>query len=50
MWYKRRARAAVREEDADPLSQRRQEEFDEIRILLLQNELLLIKEKDETKK
>ena len=47
MLYKRRARAA--EQEAGPLSQRRQDEFDQIRILLLQNELLL-KEKDETKK
>ena len=51
MLYKRKARAAV--QDAGPLSpksQRRQDEFDEMRILLLQNQLLLSKEKEETKK
>ena len=48
MLYKRKARAAV--QDAGPLSpksQRRQDEFDEMRILLLQNQLLLSKEKEE---
>ena len=50
MLYKRRARAAEQEAGPlSPLSQRRQDEFDQIRILLLQNELLL-EEKDETKK
>ena len=51
MLYKRKARAAV--QDAGPLSpksQRRQDEFDEMRILLLQNQLLLSKDKEETKK
>ena len=51
MLYKRKARAAV--QDAGPLSpksQRRQDEFDEMRILLLQNQLLLSKEKEEKKK
>ena len=51
MLYKRKARAAV--QDAGPLSpksQRRQDEFKEMRILLLQNQLLLSKEKEETKK
>ena len=39
MLYKRRARAAQQEAGPlSPLSQRRQDEFDQIKILLLQND------------
>ena len=43
---KRRARAAQDAGGLSPTSRRREEEFNEIRILLLQNQLLLIEEKE----